>query len=135
MQRSIYFRLSLVVAVVLAAQVAACGGDDGRTKKAAKWLKNYSQMNPPNGDWVTTSVKADSGDKVVMDVLVPYKQHVDQIKSRTKIEQAHIVTLACPPKDAEIWTILSSDQMLWINLTARTESGLTEVLIGASCKR
>mgnify|MGYP007046971361 CR=1 FL=1 len=124
-----------VVVIVLAVQVAACGGDDERTSKAAKWLKKYSRMNPPNGDWVAIQIKADGGDRVVMDVLVPYKAHVDQIKSRTKIEQSHIVGLACPPKDAEIWTILDKDQLLWVNLMARTESGLNEVLIGASCKR
>ena len=127
-------RLLFVVAIVMVAQIAACGGDDARTKKAAKWLKSYSATNPPNGNWVTTNVKADGADRVVMDVLVPYKEQINQIKSRTKIEQTHIVYLACPPKDAEIWTMLDSDQTLWINLTGRTKGGLNETLIGASCK-
>jgi len=131
---SVYVRLLCVVAVVMLSQVAACGGDDARTQKAAKWLRDYSATNPPNGDWVTTSVKADGPDRVVMDVLVPYKAQVDQIKSRTKIEQSHIVYLACPPKDAEIWTMLDSGQTLWINLTGRGQNGLDEALIGASCK-
>ncbi len=129
-KRSLFF----AIAIVLAAQVSACGGDGERTKKAAKWLKDYSLMNPPNGNWVATDIKAVGADRVVMDVLVPNKQQVGQIKSRTKIEQSHIVGLACPPKDAEIWTILDSSQILWVNLTAYTDNGLTETLIGASCK-
>jgi len=127
-------RVLFIVAVVFAVQVSACGGDDERVKKAAKWLKNFTQVNPPNGGWVTTNIEVASADKVVMDVLVPMKQQVDQIKSRSKIEQSLIVSLACPPKNAEIWTILDGDQTLWVNLTARKSDGLTETLIGASCK-
>ena len=134
MTRSISTRLTFVIAILIAAQITACGGDDERAKKGAKWLKSYSQTNPPNGDWVTTNVEVDRDGRVVMDVLVPYKRQIDQIRARTKIEQSHIVRLACPSKDAEIWTILNQDDVLWVNLTARGESGLAEVIIAASCK-
>ncbi len=135
MPRRLYSHALKLVALIVVTQLAACGGDDKQVKKAATWLKDYSQMNPPHGDWVTTHVETDGNDKVVMDVLVPSKQQVNQIKSRTRIEQSIIVELACPPKDAEIWTILDKDKNLWVNLTARTSNGLTETLVGASCKR
>ena len=127
-------RALFLVSVVFALQVTACGGDDERTQKAAKWLKDYTQLNPPNGGWIATNIEVASADKIVMDVLVPVKQQVDQIKSRSKIEQSLIVSLACPPKNSEIWTILDGDQTLWVNLTARKSDGLSETLIGASCK-
>lgn len=134
---TIFFRPAAVAAVVvvaLAAGLAACGRDDTKAHTAAKWLKDYSRINKPNGEWITTSVTVDDDGRIVMDVLVPLKEQIDLIKSRTRIEQARIVMLACPPKGSKFWGMIESDRDLWINLTARTKSGMDATLQGATCR-
>ena len=70
-----------------------------------------------------------------MDVLVPDEGQVGLIKSRARIEQAHIVRMACPSKTAEVWTILSGNQVLWVNLLEKTAGGLHKQISRSSCKR
>ena len=124
----------VVSALSLSVVLGACGKDDSGAKKAAKWLKKDSQYNPPNGEWITTSVHLDKNGRIVMDVLVPDQGQVDLIKSRARIEQAHIVRMACPPEDVELWTILSDTQILWINLLEKTTNGLFKPITGSSCR-
>ena len=69
-----------------------------------------------------------------MDVLVPDEGQVGLIKSRSLIEQAHIVRMACPPKTAEVWSILKGNQVLWVNLLEQTARGLQKKISGSSCK-
>lgn len=136
----ISFRLTATVAVVavvaaLSVGLTACSRDDAKALKAAKWLKTDSKRNKPNGEWVTTSVTVDDDGRVVMDVLVPFKEQIDLIKSRTRIDQVRIVMLACPAKGSQFWTMIERDRDLWINLTARTKNGMDANLQGATCKR
>jgi len=127
-------RIGAVLVVVSAAlQLGACGADEEKAQEAAKWLKSYGMTNPPN-DWVVTEVKVDDDGKIVMNVMVPFADQVDLIKQRTKIEKAHIAQGACPPKGVQVWTMLSSAQMVWINLLERRDDGSVKTLIGASCK-
>jgi len=125
----------MTVAAALIFGLTACGRDDAEALKAAKWLKADSLYNKPNGEWITTSVMIDGDGRVVMDVLVPLKEQVDLIKSRTRIEQVRIVELACPPKDSKFWGMIERERDLWINLTARTKSGMDATLQGATCRR
>lgn len=125
---------SLILLLVLAVILAACGEEEKQAKAAAQWLTKYTDENPPNREWVATNIAVDDKGRVIMDVLVPDQGQVDLIKSRTRIEQAHIVRMACPPKDVEVWTILSSAQVLWINLLEKTGNGLFKPITGSSCK-
>lgn len=120
--------------VALSLILSACGEEEKQAKAAAGWLHTYTKANPPNKEWVATNIAVDDDGRVVMDVLVPDEGQVELIKSRTRIEQAHIVRMACPPKDAEVWTILSSTQVLWINLLEKTGGGLFKPITGSSCK-
>ncbi|MHA1598887.1 MAG: hypothetical protein ACTSV1_09210 [Alphaproteobacteria bacterium] len=122
------------VTVALSLTLAACGKDNTKALKAAKWLKSDSFRNPPNGEWITTSVSVDKQDRITIDVLVPIKEQVMLIKSRTRIEQVRIVMLACPPKKSKFWTMIEKDRVVWINLTARTDTGMDATLQGATCK-
>jgi hypothetical protein len=113
----------------------ACGEDEKQASEAAKWMKSYSKTNPPNEEWIATNVAIDDKGQVVMDVLVPDRGQIEMIKSRTRVEQFHIVRMACPPMTAEVWTILSGSQVLWVNLLEKTKGGLYKQVIGASCRR
>ncbi|MBT5013065.1 MAG: hypothetical protein HON02_01325 [Rhodospirillaceae bacterium] len=133
--RKVFHTAMLVVsALSLSVVLGACGKDDSGAKKAAKWLKKDSQYNPPNGEWITTSVHLDKNGRIVMDVLVPIKEQVMLIKTRTRIEQARIVMLACPPKNSEFWGMIEKDRELWVNLTARTDTSMDTTLQGATCR-
>ena len=121
----------LGAAVIPALLLGAC--DDGqaaRAEEAARWLRAYTKTDPPNQMWRTTDVYGSDNGNVVMEVLVPSPKQAAAIKARRKIAQVLIVQLACPPADAEVWTILGRDQSLWINL-----NGADGVLAGATCKR
>jgi len=126
--------VQVALALALSVALTACGEDKKQASEAAKWLKSYFQINPPNQEWIATNIAVDDQGQVVMDVLVPDQGQVDLIKSRTSIEQSHIVRMACPPKTAEVWTILSDAQVLWVNLLEKTEGGLYKPITGASCK-
>lgn len=127
--------VQVALALALSMALAACGEDEKRAVDAAKWLQSYSQMNPPNDEWIATNVGVDKQGRVVMDVLVPDQGQVDLIKSRTAVEKFHITRMACPPPTAEVWTILSEAQVLWVNLLEKTPGGLYKQVVGASCKR
>jgi hypothetical protein len=127
--------VQVALALALSVVLAACGEDEQQALDAAKWLKSYSQMNPPNEEWIATNVAVDKQGRVVMDVLVLDEGQIKLIKSRTAVEQFHIVRMACPPGTAKVWTILSEDQVLWVNLLEKTPGGLYKQIIGASCKR
>ena len=121
----------LGAAVIAAALLGAC--DDGqaaRAEEAARWLRAYTKTHPPNQMWRTTDVYGSDNGNVVMEVLVPSPKQAAAIKARRKIAKVLIVQLACPPADAEVWTILGRDQSLWINL-----NGADGVLAAATCKR
>ena len=121
----------LGAAVIAAALLGAC--DDGqaaRAEEAARWLRAYTKTHPPNQMWRTTDVYGSDNGNVVMEVLVPSPKQAAAIKARRKIAQVLIVQLACPPADAEVWTILGRGQSLWINL-----NGADGVLAAATCKR
>lgn len=121
----------LGAAVIAAALLGAC--DDGaaaRAEEAARWLRAYTKTHPPNQMWRTTDVYGSDNGNVVMEVLVPSPKQAAAIKARRKIAKILIVQLACPPADAEVWTILGRGQSLWINL-----NGADGVLAGATCKR
>ena len=120
--------------ILLALGLSACGEEEKRANQASHWLKTYSSANPPNDEWVMTNVAVDDKGQIVMDVLVPDQGQVDLIKSRTHIEQAHIVLMACPPLTAKIWIILSTSQVLWVNLLEKTDGGLYKPITGASCR-
>jgi hypothetical protein len=45
-----------------------------------------------------------------------------------RIEQAHIVRMACPPKTENVWTILGGNQVLWVNLLEKLLVGSTSRL-------
>tara|TARA_B100001964_G_C13753825_1_gene388642 strand:+ start:63 stop:554 length:492 start_codon:yes stop_codon:yes gene_type:complete len=129
------FRMFLPTSVVLVLSLIVAGcGEEEQAKAAAQWLETYSEQNPPNKEWISTNIAVDDKGRVVMEVLVPDQGQVDLIKSRNRIEQTHIVRMACPPKDAEVWEILSSAQVLWINLLEKTSSGLFKPITGSSCK-
>lgn len=127
--------VQVAIALALSVALSACGKDEKQANIAAKWLQNYSQTNPPNKEWIATNVAVDDNGRVVMDVLVSNQGQVALIKSRTRVEQFHIVRMACPPMTAEIWTILSDSQVLWVNLLEKTSGGLYKQVIGASCRR
>ena len=121
----------LGAAVIAALSLGAC--DDGaaaRAEEAATWLRAYTKTHPPNQMWRATNVHASGDGNVVMEVLVPSPKQAAAVKARRKIAKVLIVQLACPPADAEVWTILGPDQTLWINL-----NGADGVLAGATCKR
>ena len=121
----------LGAAVIAAALLGAC--DDGqaaRAEEAARWLRAYTKTHPPNQMWRTTDVYGSDNGNVVMEVLVPSPKQAAAIKARRKIAKILIVQLACPPADAEVWTILGRGQSLWINL-----NGTDGVLAAATCKR
>jgi len=126
--------VQVALALALSVAISACGEEEKQASAASQWLKSYSKTNPPNQEWIATNVAVDEKGQVVMDVLVPDQGQVDLIKTRTPIEKSHIVRMACPPKDVEIWTILSSAQVLWINLLEKTSGGLYKPITGASCK-
>ncbi len=126
--------VQVALALALSVALTACGEEEKQAQEAAAWLKNYSQTNPPNQEWLATNIAVDKQGQVVMDVLIPDQGQVDLVKSRTPIEQSHIVRMACPPQGAEIWNILSADQVLWINLLEKRSNGLYNPITGASCK-
>ena len=114
--------------------IGACGEEEKQLNAAAQWLVEFSKNNPPNKEWIAKNIAVDDQGRVVMDVLVPDQGQVDLIKSRARIEQAHIVRMACPPEDVELWTILSDTQILWINLLEKTTNGLFKPITGSSCR-
>jgi len=126
--------VQVALALALSVALTACGEDKKQAQEAAAWLKSYSQTNPPNQEWIATNVAVDKQGQVVMDVLIPDQGQVDLVKSRTPIEQSHIVRMACPAKSAEIWNILSAGQVLWINLLEKKPDGLYKPITGATCK-
>jgi len=127
--------VQVAIALVLSLLVGACGEEDKQTAQAVQWLETYSQTNPPNKEWQLTHAGADDKGQVVMDVLVPDQGQVDLIKSRTRVEQDHIVRMACPLKHAKIWTLLPEGRMLWVNLQEKMPDGSFQPITGASCKR
>ncbi|MBC8267889.1 MAG: hypothetical protein H8E36_03985 [Rhodospirillaceae bacterium] len=127
--------VQVALALALSVALAACGEDEKQANEAAEWMKSYSKINPPNEEWIATNVAVDDKGQVVMDVLVPDPGQVDMIKSRTRVEQFHIVRMACPPMTTEVWSILSDDQVLWVNLLEKSQGGLYKQVIGASCRR
>ena len=127
--------VQVALALALSFALVACGEDEKQASEAAKWMKSYSKTNPPNEEWIATDVAIDDKGQVVMDVLVPDRGQIEMIKSRTRVEQFHIVRMACPPMTAEVWTILSGSQVLWVNLLEKTKGGLYKQVIGASCRR
>ncbi|MBT4935121.1 MAG: hypothetical protein HOL66_06180 [Rhodospirillaceae bacterium] len=127
--------VQVALALALSFALVACGEDEKQASEAAKWMKSYSKTNPPNEEWIATNVAIDDKGQVVMDVLVPDRGQIEMIKSRTRVEQFHIVRMACPPMTAEVWTILSGSQVLWVNLLEKTKGGLYKQVIGASCRR
>jgi len=133
------YRLWMIVpaifSLILSFLIVACGDKDSRAVDAAEWLKSYYQIDPPNLEWVLINVTVDGIGQVVVDVLVPDEGQVDLIKSRPRTEQAFIVRMACPPKSAKVWTIISADQILWVNLLEKSSGGLFKKITGSSCKR
>jgi|GEM_PF-2014820 len=123
-----------IFSLALSLLLGGCGDEERRAGDAAKWLKTYSQTNPPNSEWLATNIAVDDKGRVVMDVLVPDEGQVDLIKSRTHVEQTHIVRMACPPKTAKVWTILTVDQVLWINLLEKSKTGLYGPVASAYCR-
>lgn len=127
--------VSAISPFALSFLLGACGDEESRAGDAAKWLTSYYQTNPLNLERVATNITIDSKGQEVVDVLVPDEGQVDLIKSRVHVEQAYIVRMACPPKTAEVWTILSGNQVLLVNLLEKTAGGLHKQISGSSCKR
>ena len=115
--------------------LGACGDEDSRASDAANWLTSYYRTNPPNLERVVINITIDDKERVVVDVLVPNEGQVGLIKSRARVEQAHIVRMACPSNAAEVWVILSGNRVLWVNLLEETAGGLYKQITGSSCKR
>ena len=124
-----------ILPLVLSFLIGACADEDSRAVDAANWLTSYYKTNPPNLEWVLFNIKIDGNGRVVVDVLVPDEGQVGLIKSRPRVEQVHIVRMACPPKTLEVWTIISANQVLWVNLLEKTSGGLFKQITGSSCKR
>ena len=132
------YRLWMIVPAIFALALSllgACGDEESGLGDAAKWLTVYYGTNPPNLEWVAINIIVDGKGQVVVDVLVPDEGQVGLIKSRSRIEQDHIVRMACPPKTAEVWSILKGNQVLWVNLLEKTARGLHKKISGSSCKR
>jgi hypothetical protein len=124
-----------ILSLVLSFLIGACGDEDSRAVEAAKWLTSYYETNPPNLEWVSINITVDGKGQVIVDVLVPDKGQVSLIKSRPRIEQAYIVSMACPPKTSEVRTIINTSQVVWVNLLEKTSNGLFKQITGSSCKR
>jgi len=133
------YRLWVIVTaiffLILSFLIVACGDKDSRAVDAAKWLTSYYKTDPSNMDWVLINITVDGNGQLVVDVLVPDKGQINLIKSRPRIEQVLIVSLTCPPKSAEIWTIIGADQDLWVNLLEKTSGGLFKQITGSFCER
>ena len=133
------YRLWMIIpallSLILSFLIVACMDEDSRAVDATKWLTSYYKTYPPNLEWVSINITIDGNGQLVVDVLVPDEGQVDLIKSRPRIEQAYIVRMACPPKNAEVWTIISANQVLWLNLLEKTSGGLFKQFTGSSCKR
>ena len=89
--------------------LGACGDEDSRASDAANWLTSYYRTNPPTLERVVINITIDDKERVVVDVLVPNEGQVGLIKSQARVEQAHIVRMACPSNAAEVWAILSDN--------------------------
>ncbi|WP_132938990.1 hypothetical protein [Varunaivibrio sulfuroxidans] len=120
-ERSVKMMIAGGGALFCAVTLSACG-ENSHAGKVAQWLKGYYAENPPNGNWVAREVRAESGKKIIVDVLIPSQQQVDQIKKLSRMEQFTVAKLACPKNGVEIQKAYREGITVWIQLNAKSEA-------------
>ena len=101
----------------LVATVAACedAGKDS-AQKAAGWMAmNGSALNLPEG-WVFDGANPVGNEGAEMRVTVTVDKIVSDIRALPQMKRFAAIQVACPKKDAEIWSLLQDGQKLWIDV-------------------
>jgi len=111
-----------VLAVFMAGTVlVACGEDNTGNEAAAKALEAYYSAHPLDTGWEVQSVSLSKDDNLRVNMLVGSEEAVQQIKTRSRMEQFGIARLGCPKPTPELQVAVGPIMRIWVHLHAENK--------------
>lgn len=121
------WRMTALFPVALGALlVAGCGSEaDKQAAKAAQWFQDTAAMRTLPPGWHVGKVTPNGTEGIEIEITLDSSEQENAIRSVAQMQRFAAVQVACPKADDEIWSMLSADQKVWLNLTGPSGKRLT----------
>lgn len=121
------WRMPTLLPVALGALVmTGCGNEaDKQADKAARWFEDTASMRPLPPGWHLGKVTANGAEGIEIEVTLDTPEQENAIRSVPQMQRFAAVQVACPKAEDEIWSMLGSEQKVWLNLTGPSGKRLT----------
>ena len=120
LKSKIWARILAVIAS--GAVLVACGeSSEEKMEKAIQSLKSYYAAHSPPRGWSVSHIAADADDKLRVDIKINSESDINQIKSRSRMDQFQIAKLGCPTATPALKKTIHDKTRVWVRLISNSE--------------